>query len=261
MQPATEPGHVAETQRVTETRVIPRLIKAQGLTRCFVYSGPSMAPTLRPGHLLYVRPTAQDVGVGDISKGDVVVFEDPIKGCVVHRVVAVTGAGLITRGDNNAHNDALPVPPRRLVGRVELVEQRGQVRPLPGGRRGLWATRARRWLRRAERWLRRIVGAPYRALYNLPAVRPWLVRLLLRGWQVGRFQTPAGPACKFVRPRPRRRGRVVARWLPGQARPQIARPHDLFIHPDDLARRVIPPSPLRRGSVQAQSSPPGREGA
>lgn len=66
--------------------------------------GFSMLPTLEGGDLVVI----QGVPMGDIHVGDIIVYN---KLCstggesVVHRVVGVTSAGLITKGDNNPRTD------------------------------------------------------------------------------------------------------------------------------------------------------------
>ncbi len=71
-----------------------------------VYPTPSMRPTLEVGDLVVVHA----VPYSDIKLGDVIVYSPPIPGggCVseviVHRVVNITSAGLITQGDNRFTN-------------------------------------------------------------------------------------------------------------------------------------------------------------
>ena len=78
-----------------------------------VYPTASMRPTLEVGDLVLVRT----VPYTSIHVGDVIVFQPPIPGggcsseVIVHRVVNVTSAGLITQGDNrftNPHPDEGP---------------------------------------------------------------------------------------------------------------------------------------------------------
>jgi len=210
----------------TEMHVIPLWARKEGVARCFVYTGLSMRPTLRGGHLLYVRPTARD-----IIAGDVVVFTHPDGGYVVHRIVSITEAGLVTRGDGNLRNDPLPVPPERVIGRVELVEDQGQFKPLSGGRRGLLSARTGRWLYRMSDRIRRVLRAPYRALRRSPTLRRVLKRCFPLHLEVVRLETPAGPLVKVTH-----RGQVVARWGPGQAAiPHIRKPYDLLLSADDLS--------------------------
>jgi len=75
-----------------------------------VYPTLSMRPTLEVGDLVVVQATSY----GNIHAGDVIVFARPNLvggGCgseiIVHRVVNVTGSGLITWGDNRETN---PMP-------------------------------------------------------------------------------------------------------------------------------------------------------
>ncbi|CAG0978968.1 partial signal peptidase I, partial [Anaerolineae bacterium] len=74
-----------------------------------------------------------------LAPGDVIVFARPVgSGYVTHRIIAVTPAGVITRGDNNARTDDGRVAFDHVIGRVEMLEDRGRIRSVQGGRRGLW---------------------------------------------------------------------------------------------------------------------------
>lgn len=92
-----------------------------------VYPTPSMRPTLEVGDLVVAVAT----NYSNIHIGDVIIFARPSTtgGCtteiIVHRVVNITEAGLITQGDNrltNPHPDEPdgwpPVPPECLRGLV-----------------------------------------------------------------------------------------------------------------------------------------------
>jgi len=204
-----------------ENRLIPERARVLGLTRCFIYDGPSMMPSFRPGHLLYVRPTARVV-----SRGDVIVYANPPHiGFVTHRVAAVTNAGVITRGDNNARNDEPAITPEQIIGRVEMVEDNGRLRPVTGGWWG-WMYACVNWnIRQAYAWFRRTFGGPYR----------WLRRsgFVLRLWHPTitrhRINTGNGSLIKYVCG-----GRVVARWWQQQNRFECDKPYDLVIpRPDE----------------------------
>lgn len=88
--------------------------------------GTSMLPTLEGGDLVVV----QNVPIGDIHVGDIIVYNNLCSAggeSVVHRVVEITGAGLITKGDNNdgtdqASNIAVSaITPQCLEGKVVFV--------------------------------------------------------------------------------------------------------------------------------------------
>jgi signal peptidase I len=92
-----------------------------------VYPTPSMVPTLEVGDLVVVH----SVSFSSIQVGDVIVFSPPLAGggceaeVVVHRVVNITGEGLITQGDNRFTNPRPdeplswpPVTPECLKGQV-----------------------------------------------------------------------------------------------------------------------------------------------
>jgi signal peptidase I len=88
--------------------------------------GFSMLPTLEGGDLVVI----QSVPISDVHVGDIVVYNNlcSTQGeSVVHRVVNITGGGLVTKGDNNARNDILsniaasPITQRCLEGKVVFV--------------------------------------------------------------------------------------------------------------------------------------------
>jgi signal peptidase I len=196
-----------------------------GAMRTFVYNGPSMAPTFRPGHLLYVRPEIKNP-----VPGDVVVFSDISQGgLVVHRVVVVTPTGLVTRGDHNLQCDGFPVPYRQVIGRVDASNYGGVIRSVAGGTQGLLAARVR-WVALGG-WvkLRYILGAPYRAVKNSPLMRRWLKRTFKLRMDFITFQTLKGPSIKALH-----HGRVVARWEPALKRFECIKPYDLWLEESDL---------------------------
>ncbi len=69
----------------------------------FNYTGPSMKPLLRPEDGLLVD---RSFSFESLCRGDVICHRAPNKPIhIIHRIVAVTSQGLITRGDNNPTND------------------------------------------------------------------------------------------------------------------------------------------------------------
>ena len=75
-----------------------------------------MTGTFRPGDRLVIEP----VPISAVVAGDVVAFVPPTDEVAqypwVHRVVAVTSGGLVTRGDNNSRADAPLVTEENLLG-------------------------------------------------------------------------------------------------------------------------------------------------
>lgn len=195
------------------------------MTRCFVYNGPSMRPTLAPGQLLYVRPLS-----AELQPGDVLVFQTPAadERFVVHRALALTPDGWLMRGDNNRLRDAAPVPLSRIVGRVELVEAGGNCRPVRGGGFGLWLARLRWGLYQPLQAVRRVIGLPYRTLRGWLPARRWIKARFEDELQTVRLETPAGAIVKTLW-----RGRVVARWQLETGRFECRKPFDLFIDAPD----------------------------
>ncbi|MCL5672958.1 MAG: signal peptidase I [Nitrososphaerota archaeon] len=88
--------------------------------------GHSMLPTLEGGDLVVL----QSVPISDIHVGNIIVYDGSCSALgisVVHRVVAITSAGLITKGDNNPGTDqslgiaSSPITQNCLVGKVVFV--------------------------------------------------------------------------------------------------------------------------------------------
>lgn len=210
---------------LTESSLLPPWAEQRGLTRCFLYSGPSMRPTFAPGQLLYVRPL-----FADLRPGDVLVFQDPAADdrFVVHRALALTPEGLLMRGDNNRLQDASPVPLSHVVGRVELVEAGGDYHAVRGGATGLWLASLRWGLCPVVQAARLVLGWPYRALRGWPPARRLLQSLFARDLQTVRLETPHGPLVKTLW-----RGRPVASWRPAAERFECRKPFDLFIDRPD----------------------------
>ena len=89
--------------------------------------GYSMLPTLEGGDLVVI----QSVPLGDVHVGDIIVYNGLCSTggeSVVHRVIMVTGSGLITKGDNNPNPDQYlreiangPITQQCLEGKVVYV--------------------------------------------------------------------------------------------------------------------------------------------
>lgn len=88
--------------------------------------GRSMLPTLEGGDLVVI----QSVPMSDVHVGDIIVYNSLCSTggeSVVHRVVNITSAGLITKGDNNQATDqssniaSSPITQQCLEGKVIFV--------------------------------------------------------------------------------------------------------------------------------------------
>jgi hypothetical protein len=184
------------------------------------YHGGSMLGTLRPGDQVIIEP----VPFTAIRPGDVVAFRpttaDDDKLPIVHRVVAIRPAGLLTQGDNNAQVDEELVTAERLLGRVVYVERDGRRRLVRGGRVGhLWVVYLRAQ-RRAYNLAARLGRGPYRRLRASGLMRRvWRPRII----RVRLFNNHS-TLVKYVCG-----GRTVARWRPHQSRFECQKPYDLVI--------------------------------
>ena len=155
-------------------------------TSLLLYGGRSMHPLFRGGDLLDVIPC----GVSGARAGDVIAFTDPGGGpVVVHRVVARTNTGLITRGDNNVCRDGEPVQAGRILGRVTVIHRGARRIAVAGGPRGVLVARLLQLRRQAVPVLR----GPYRLL------RCGLERLPSPGWSRPRAVTFASGKISVTR--------------------------------------------------------------
>ncbi|MGD2253784.1 MAG: signal peptidase I [Anaerolineales bacterium] len=77
-------------------------------------SGNSMEPQFRKGDLVIVR-RAKLYHVGEI-----VVYDSPIMGTVIHRIVDTTADGFLLKGDNNDWTDSYRPSPEEIIGRYWL---------------------------------------------------------------------------------------------------------------------------------------------
>ena len=212
-----------------------------------LYSGQSMAPLFRPGDGLRIEAVA----FAQVRPGDVIVFYPPpsaltgdedtgsavpsrpdrtaalwppssVEGSrrIVHRVVAVSPEGLVTRGDANPSPDEGSVTPDRLEGRVVALERCGTIRPVACGRSGLLRAALARSGARIARPARRIASVPYGLLRASGLVR----RLWHPEVRALTVATPQGALVKFLHGT-----RTVARWWPASGRFECTKPYDLVI--------------------------------
>ena len=133
-----------------------------------------MNPTLVEPELIEIEPYYNR----PVYVGDVVFFTSPgEQALIVHRVVRLTAAGIRTRGDHNAWDDAELLQAADIHGRVVAAWRGQRRRVIAGGRVGwLWAQRLR--LRRfAYGLIARSLRRPYHALAGRGFIRtlaaPW----------------------------------------------------------------------------------------
>ena len=186
------------------------------MLRKVFYRGRSMNPLLQPGDTLLVAPCPPPA----ICPGEIVLFLDAAQKQVVHRVVAVTTGGVITKGDNNPHIDDAILAPQEIIGRVTAILRQG--RSLPVGRQapaGLYLLKTRRWFDQVI----------------FPWLQPAYQRLAASGLLQGRLAA-------WMKPRlihfPHSEGSewqlwlgkfLIGRKLPYQAQWSIRRPFQLFV--------------------------------
>lgn len=116
--------------------------------------GMSMSPTLQDGDLLAIT-----VGIDrPVCPGDVIAFRHPLDSeIMVHRLIATTPTGMITKGDGNGAPDPFLLCPDQVEGRVMLRWRLGNRRRVAGGWRGrLVRLLAGCQRAAAEKWPRRL---------------------------------------------------------------------------------------------------------
>lgn len=197
------------------------------------YMGSSMKETLQPGDELSFFPIAG----GEIRPGDVIVFRAPDSGnIVVHRVAAIEGRGIITRGDHNDRNDSWVLQPKDLIGRVVAVKRRGKTRALYGGRRGQAFAVWEHEKKRVIEWTFRVLHPIYHLLVGWGIIQRWLSHLFQV--KIHYFQRRNGVEMQLIL------GRwLIGRRLPGKEQWQINRPFKLLVDLGSL------PAPPREGKV------------
>jgi len=209
-----------------------------------VYTGSSMSPTLSEPDLLEV----ESYGARQVQVGDVVCFKSPgTEHGVVHRVIGIGLAGIITKGDRNPTADAWVLHASQLMGRVVAAQRGSRRRQVAGGWHGLVVARGYA----LGLWVRRLVGQPPRRLYE------YLVRL-------GPFDRllPHSLRPRLVRYQARRRvvlrlvlaKRVVGYYDDMRGRWNIKSPLRLFVDEESLER--LPPRVWQPGQLAGDDMQP-----
>lgn len=110
-------------------------------TAVYHYQGPSMNPLLWPGDGVFVDDTPYQ----SLCRGDVICFRDADESkFIIHRIVKVTPAGLVTRGDNNKKPDPFLVTPALAPQRVTHVRRGRRTIRIQGGETGMLVFRKNR---------------------------------------------------------------------------------------------------------------------
>lgn len=102
------------------TKILKRdIATVAGFAALEVISG-SMEPTLHVGDMIIINTKANDY-----KKGDIITFYDKNGSFVTHRIVSISEAELITRGDNNNRDDEANVP-EKIIGKYVFKIGKGQ---------------------------------------------------------------------------------------------------------------------------------------
>lgn len=192
----------------------------------FLYNGPSMNPTLKPGDRLRVVP----YGNRGIGVGDVVVIRAPEgKRNVAHRVVSVGPRGVKTRGDNNNQIDSWLLRPEEIIGRVISAQRGTKSISIHGGRRGAVYASVLRPIKHVNLTISRLLHPVYRRLSESGIFRRALPRRARL--RVLCFTRPDGLEMHLYMG-----GWFIGRRRPGWERWQVRPPFRLFVDEGSLPR-------------------------
>lgn len=219
-------------------------VKDSGGILYAAYVGPSMNPTLREPEVMEIMPYCNR----PMHAGDVVFFLPPEGDQpVVHRIVRVTPAGISTRGDNNAQDDAFLLHPENVQGQV-VAAWRGQSRRrIAGGLRGRLTNRWFRWQGRLDH------GAS-------PFLHPIYHALSFRGWCAWLLPAALRPRVVVFRSQGRDQlqlllgQRLIGRYDNNRHQWQIQRPFHLFVDGRALPTKQDRDRVNRKVSAEKQQS-------
>lgn len=203
-----------------------------------VYTGPSMNPTLVSPDLLDVVP----YGDATPAAGDVVCFLREATGqVVVHRIVRIAGARIVTQGDNNPEPDPDRLTGGNILGRVVGAQRREKRRAVTGGIAGRAVFRWRRIFAR----VRNAAGLILRTAGPAGAITRSLARFLPAGlkprivyfttWNYGTLRLYFGRS-------------LAGDYDPARGNWKIRLPYRVLISPDKLPGidelKQLAPEPL-----------------
>ncbi|MGA8890144.1 MAG: nucleotidyltransferase family protein [Anaeromyxobacteraceae bacterium] len=192
-----------------------------------------MFPFIRDGDVVTIEP----IGPRAVRVGDVVAFRHPSRSdLVIHRAVAVVGAGWLMRGDACAGPDGV-VAEADILGRIAAVERRGRSVGFGAGSGASWIAALSR-----GGWL-----GTGRGLATVPARG---VRFLVRRLPGGPVPAPIEAPLPFPdgsRPAPRERLLLALRRGEVDRSPLAGLSHDDWAEVLELADRHGVTPALQRG--------------
>ena len=127
----------------------------------FIYRGTSMNPTLFEPEMLTVMPYKGK----NPKKGDIICYRLGQKNNgVVHRIIALKGNSIKTRGDNSASPDDYTVDKSAVIGRVTASIRNDKRRTVYGGHAGLIDMHLQRVSRKINRFVSKLLKKSYYCL-------------------------------------------------------------------------------------------------
>jgi SynChlorMet cassette protein ScmC len=191
------------------------------------YIGPSMNPTLCEPELMEISP----YGRRPLRVGDVAFFLPPGSDQpVVHRIIRLTPAGIITLGDNNTQDDPFILKPEHIKGQVVAAWRGQKRRKIPGGLQGRVASRWLRCFRGLDHGVSPLLHPLYQALSRWGFIA-WLLPAAWRPRVVG-FHSQGREQFQLLLGR-----HIIGRYDDKKQQWQIQRPFHLLVDGKALPRR------------------------
>ena len=205
------------------------------------YVGPSMNPTLRETEIMEIQPYDSR----PLHIGDVVFFLPPdAEQAVVHRIIRITPAGISTRGDNNALEDAFLLQPGNIKGQVTAAWRgRQKRRKIAGGLHGRLTSRRLYCRRILGRGISPLLHPFYQAISRLGLIA-WMLPASFRP-RVVVFRVREENQLKLLLGK-----RVIGRYNNQKRQWQIHRPFQLFVN-----NKALPEQPENGLNRQVLTEP------
>lgn len=202
--------------------------KDTGKRDTIVVVGNSMYPTLKPLDIASVTPCR----ASEVQVGDILVFPSPKNNTkIIHRVVAVTREGYVTRGDNSRHIDNWLVNPGIVCGKVESLRRNARQLRVRSGSQGHLIGQYRFVILNIVHAIKRILYPVYRLLWRSGIFRLYMPKPFRP--KVLAFKRPEGTEFHLVMGR-----KVIGRRSPTSTGWYIRPPYRLFVDEATLVKTV-----------------------
>ncbi len=220
----------SHTLKTPETAAVPSPAEHDPKKVHFIYRGSSMNPTFYEPELLTLVPYHDR----EPKKGDIICYRFCKKNeGIVHRIIAVKGTAIKTRGDNSACPDDYTVGKTSVIGRVVASRRGNKTRTVYSGELGLFSMHFSRFRRKFDRLIAKLLNKSYCYLADSGIFRKLKLKNMI--FKVVVFGRP-----EIIYPKLILKGRTVGtydfrfkKWI-------INRPYRLFVDKQNLPVFELP---------------------